>query len=839
MKNPTQNSRTKYRFNRLFRLGVLFILLLRFPSTFGQEIDTSQTEELAIEKVYLHIDRSFYTAGEDIWFKAYLMNGRNHTTSAVSSIVYVELVGPNNQIISKRTLKTTTGSAAGDFKLSSKSIPGIYTIRGYTNYMRNFDISNFYTKEILVNTANPEAVSTDMAQVRATTSLDVQFFPEGGYLINGFLNPIAFKALDAYGNSSSITGKLVDDLGNLVTDFKSARLGMGLFHFIPKSDRTYSALISNNGKEERFQIPKILSSGVLMTISNQSDFYKIELRATSDLKLKDYKLLGKQADMVKFNLVVNSSNQEHTAIIKLAKDMLDEGALELTLFNQENRPIAERLLFHEKKSGFPIANITSAKSTYGRREQVFMKIALDSIDLNTITADMSLSVSNVAVNTAEHKATDIKTYILLSSLVQGKIEQPGYYFYSNAPERKYHLDILMRTQGWRQYELQEEFVKSSNYFLPEKGITLSGKVLSATNSTEHLSGSVSLTANSASEMVQDRTKTAEDGTFSFDNLNFTDTTTVLLSANVYYPKKKRNPTLNYKIILDSVSSPTILESRQISSYNSASKTMERFTTGYEKAQQTALSFLYNDKTIQLDEAYIAAKKNEKELDKFEVKRKIVPYKTPSHTVDFDGFTEMGFTNLLEALRGRVPGLTVRETGTGTGYVYLRAASSLSEAFSSSEGAGSALVLLNGMPVGGDVLQQMLPGDVDFIDILKGPRAAIYGSRGANGVIAVYSKNGTESSKGATPTGGSLNFEHPGYSYSRTFYVPKYEIKQPELKNLDNRTTLHWQPYIELNPKGKSTISFYAGDISGAYKVILEGVTSDGKPLKSEMIFTID
>ncbi len=842
MIDPTQNATQRYHLNGLVHKGMFIFFLLTYLSSVSQEIEVPQTKELAIEKVYLHLDRSFYTAGEDIWFKAYVMDGRTHTPNTLSELVYVELVGPDDKIISKKTLKIRAGSTAGDFKLSPESKSGTYTVRAYTNYMRNFGISNFYTKEILVNTANSSAVSNDTLEIKNHTSLAIQFFPEGGYLFNGFLNPIAFKAQDSHGNSTSIAGKLMDDLGNVVTDFKSTHLGMGLFHFIPKLDRTYSALVFFNGKEERFEIPEALTNGVLMTITNMAEYYKIELRGTSDIKIKDYILIGKQKDLVRFNLAVNANQQENTTMVKLVKDNLDEGILELTLMDQENKPISERLLFHENADASVQAKIISSKNTYDKREQVLMEIALESLDLNSVTADMSLSVSNVAVNAAENQATTIKTYVLLNSVVRGEIEYPGYYFNENEPARKQHLDILMRTQGWRQYALEDELVQSSNYFLPEKGITLSGKVVDAINTTEPLTGSVSLTANSITEMIQDRAKTTEDGAFSFNNLNFVDTTTVLLSANVYYSNKKRNPILNYKIIFDSIPSPPILGAQNvagplaISVNSSPSKTIEKFTTGYEKAQQTTLSFLYNDKTIQLDEAIIAVKK-EKKLDKYAIKRKVVPYKTPSQTVDFEGFTEMGFTNLLDALRGRVPGLTVRRAASGEGLVYLRAASSLG--VGNAEGSGSALILLDGAPVGSAILEQMLPSNVDFIDVLKGPRAAIYGSRGANGVIAVYSKNGAESSRKDKKRGGSLNFEHPGYSFARTFYEPKYGSGTPEKKSVDSRTTLHWQPYIQMNTNGKASISFNTGDISGDYKVILEGITSDGTPIHSRMHLIIE
>lgn len=819
----TSEPSQKAKGSTILRL-LLFLLFPMSTGLVGQENGSQQPTAVATEKIYLHLDKSYYAAGEDIWFKAYLMNGMTNASTAPSEIVYVDLIGPNGQRIAKRTLKTSNGSVAGDFKLLQTSVNGQYTIRAYTNYMRNSGESNYFSKAIFVNALSAAANGTNTAQTKDSTNIDVQFFPEGGHLIAGFLNPVSFKAINSNGYGSTISGKITDDLGNTITTFKSMHLGMGLFHFIPKPDRSYSAVIRYMGADERFILPKTMNSGVLMTVSNQPEFYKIELRATSDIKLKSYQLIGKQGVKTRFKLSVNANKQEHTTVVKLAKDILDEGVLELTLLNPENRPLVARLLFHENDAIEPIINIRNSKSVYDKKELVSMEITMDAIALKEELIDMSLSVTNTVVLPEPHHTIDIKTYVLLSSALQGEIEQPGYYFYSNDANRRQHLDILMRTQGWRQYALEDELVQSANYFLPETGITLSGKVVDAINTTEPLTGSVSLTANSTTEMIQDRAKTTEDGAFSFNNLNFTDTTTVLLSATVYYPKKKRNPTLNYKIIFDSIPSPPV---------SSASKTMARFTTGYEKAQQTTRSFLYADKMIQLDEAFIAVKK-EKKLDKYAIKRKVVLYKTPSQTVDFEGFTEMGFTNLLDALRGRVPGLTVRGSS-----VYLRASSSLGDAFSSTEGAGSALVLLNGAQVGSDILVQMLPYNVAFIDVLKGPRAAIYGSRGANGVIAVYTKNGTESSGKAKRIGGSLNFEHPGYAYARKFYEPKYGTGTPENKEVDSRTTLHWQPYIQLNNEGKAAISFYTGDILGDYKITLEGITREGVPVKSTTTFSVE
>jgi TonB-dependent SusC/RagA subfamily outer membrane receptor len=814
----------------LVALLTVFLFIANGSFSYGIQ-QPADTSELPLEKLYLHLDKSFYTAGESIWFKAYLMDGRTYTPTALSEVVYVELIGPNGTILSKNVLKTNNGSAAGDFELSDVPLSGTYSIRAYTNYMRNFGEDNDYTKHIFVNTGESDPLVNNTSE-NIETALDIQFFPEGGHAINGFLNPIAFKVLDSDGNSISVSGTIKDDMGNQITNFSTSHLGMGLFHFIPKPNRSYSAHLTHHGEKLHFDLPDIKQRGVLMTVSNLQDYYKIELRATSDIKLKDYALVGKQEGTVQFNLAVNANKQENTTIVKLAKDIVDEGTLELTLWNDQKQPIAERLLFHENANSTKEVTIASAKNSYERRELVVLEIDMNSKDLDPLNTDMSLSVSNTVVNADENYAVDIKTYMLLNSVVKGKIEQPGYYFNSDMPERKEHLDLLMRTQGWRQYVVEDKLMESADYFLPEKGISLSGKVVSATNSSEPLTGSVSLTANNQEEMIQDRAKTDAEGTFRFRDLNFTDSTTVLLSANVYHPKRKRNPTSKYNIILDTLRSPIVHPMNGNAFINTIPP------KAFNSINEINRPFLYDDDTIALEEVLIEAEKVEKK-DTYVQKRKKVLYREPSQTVDFENFSELGFTNLLDALAGRVPGLTVRGMTTGQRFVYLRAASSLSDANpESGPGAGSALVLLDGTPVGGDILQQMLPSNVDFIDVLKGPRAAIYGSRAANGVVAIFSKDGTEKATMRGQLGGSLNFQYPGYDYSRRFYEPKYDANQSKPVANDNRTTLLWKPYIKLDENGKALVSFYVGDTLGDYQVVLEGMSSEGTPITTKANFEV-
>ncbi|HEX7493416.1 MAG TPA: MG2 domain-containing protein, partial [Bacteroidales bacterium] len=91
-----------------------------------------------LEKVYLHIDRETYYPGDDIWFKAYLVDASDRSLSNISKNLHVEIISPSSQIFDSRIVKIDEGLGKGDFVVPENLISGKYSIRAYTNYMRNF-----------------------------------------------------------------------------------------------------------------------------------------------------------------------------------------------------------------------------------------------------------------------------------------------------------------------------------------------------------------------------------------------------------------------------------------------------------------------------------------------------------------------------------------------------------------------------------------------------------------------------------------------------------------------------------------------------------------------------
>jgi hypothetical protein len=71
---------------------------------------------------------------------------------------------------------------------------------------------------------------------------------------------------------------------------------------------------------------------------------------------------------------------------------------------------------------------------------------------------------------------------------------------------------------------------------------------------------------------------------------------------------------------------------------------------------------------------------------------------------------------------------------------------------------------------------------------------------------------------------------------KEFYAPNYGSFKPGNDQRDLRTTLYWNPSIILTPQKRETVlTFYNNDVSKAFRVIIEGMTRDGRLTHIEQI----
>jgi len=120
-------------------------------ATITNQIDTLR-RNLSIEKVYLQTDKPYYSAGDTIWFKAYLFNQAYLTASSQSELLYVELTSDSNIVAKKMVVSLQNGLGWGTITLDENDVTeGGYTLRGYTNWMRNFGHDYVFSKRFYIS----------------------------------------------------------------------------------------------------------------------------------------------------------------------------------------------------------------------------------------------------------------------------------------------------------------------------------------------------------------------------------------------------------------------------------------------------------------------------------------------------------------------------------------------------------------------------------------------------------------------------------------------------------------------------------------------------------------
>ena len=127
----------------------------------------------------------------------------------------------------------------------------------------------------------------------------------------------------------------------------------------------------------------------------------------------------------------------------------------------------------------------------------------------------------------------------------------------------------------------------------------------------------------------------------------------------------------------------------------------------------------------------------------------------------------------------------------------------------------------------ELIQSIPMSTIDKVEILRGNSAAIFGSRAANGVIAIYTK------KGAAPVDTKdyitkiITKRVFGFSTCREFYSPQYTPENIDSPMPDHRTTLYWNPNITIE-NDKAEFSFFTADDLSYYRIIVEGITDNGR-----------
>ena len=841
MKNyvcPNRFIKGRLIFYELFILIIFLLNIFSFSVCYSQiapSNDRFSYSDIPLEKIYLHTDKTIYNAGDVIWFKAYLVDAATLMPEAPSEVVYADFINPSGELLITKTIKIVDGCGNGDFKLHVSLTGGEYTLRAYTTYMRNFDNTFFFRKNITINpviqnlTASQDSTQTALPVLNndtvQPTKPDVQFFPEGGYLVCGFPCNIGIKAVGPNGKGIDISGVIFDSLGKKFSEFSTLKFGLGAVQLVPLPGEIYKASISWNNTKYEYELPTALTDGAAMQITGEEDYYRVTVRSSLPNRIKNFTFIGTQRDNTLFD--TNIKSDDEGIILIVPKNMFEEGIAQFTLFDENDNPVCERLVFVETTDAISSPNISPSKKQYEKKELVELNISTDASVLPEPDANMSVAVAPVS-EMSDKSETDIKSFLLLNSELRGNIEHPGYYFYSDDPIREKVLDLLLMTQGWRRYIWEETLMRDTITLLyqPETGLRFEGTITKFGNHKKSTQAVVSLSCNNNHEFSQYETDADENGHFKFDGIVFEDSTSVIIQAKKNTEEEKKSG-MNYYIEMAELAPPRepeeFLHSKHLYNETPDSSHFQSVLT----RQEIDSLYIAEKGNIMLEEVVVT----EKKPDRIAEKRTL--YFDPSYFINVSEiYKKFKYPDLNYLMNGRVPGIEVRtRMEDHSRLIYMK-----------NHGPGYSIPLfyLDGAPSTLDEILMLPLSEIHFVDVLKpGPKTVIYSPGSPKGVIAVYTLDAEDKLNFEEPVErkGIINFTHPGFSKVREFYTPVYTSEKSKQKP-DYRTTLYWNPTLKTDEENKTKISFYTSDVPSVYKVVLEGISSEGDIIHSETSFSV-
>lgn len=639
---------------------------------------------------------------------------------------------------------------------------------------------------------------------------DIQFFPEGGLLIGGVRTKIAFKAIRPNGLGVDVKGTITDSQNKVVAEFSSSHLGMGVFILRPDINQNYTAHVTYaDGTTATADFPKVGSDGIDLGLENSDpNVLNIKLQADTaflkDFQGKTFYLLAKSSGIIcyaaKFpleQLVYNAS---------IPKSKFPTGVVQVTLFTYDGEPVSERIAFIQHNDELNLA-LGSDQTTYDRRQLVKLNLKA-SHQGQPVQGNFSVSVIDEnKVPYDDNKETTILTYLLLTSDIQGYIEDPNYYFSHPTAKTAADLDVLMQTQGYRRFSYDQilEGKMPGLRFLPERGITISG-TLRHSNGIPVNHGNVHLSI--PDKYFYKDTITDGDGRFSFQNLNIPDSSKVTLSARNNYQASDLTLTVDnqpLQRIPANIGGPDRI--------NNIDSVLRAYLQNSKKQ--------YN-RPHMLQEVVIKDKRIEKQPSHLDYPGLESLSTIPDHLIK--GSQLEGCNTLLDCLQALAAGMTFQD---GNFYVFR------------DYSAGKRIpvqVFLRGVPVEASYLLNIDPKTVESVEIfLKDDLGLVNSTYNTDGAIVINTKKAPEGKKISYQqlkqligSKNEVSFYPQGYEAVRTFYLPRYSVprdQQPTAPDL--RTTIYWNPNVQTDKNGDANLEFYNADGQGVYKVTIEGLDKDG------------
>ncbi len=738
------------------------------------------------ERAVLHIANKQVSPNNPLFFKGYLLTGIQQNRNSFSGVLNVELLDGNGTVVKKQFHEVVDGMVEGHMKLPKNIVPGKYFFKAYTRWMQNYGEDVYAVEDISVGGALREKNEV------AKTS-DILITPEGGTLLSDQENRLVIKI--PYAQSTKV-GRVLDEKRQEVATVSYYSTGLGSAIFKPEDGKLYQLELENG---EMYPIPKAETQGYLLHVSNLNENnVKIRVTASSEVLGTKVKLVGTSGGISYFEKELEFKNDK-SLDINLSKRGFPKGIFTLRLVDVAGTELARRPFWIDG-------------------ERLY-------IDIKLISSDSDEKAFKIKVT--DKKNSPVKTQLALSvnrhdveAMGEYSNIRPNFLTYTNNSEtdkisldrkNRFLQDLNILVSDVDNISTDEDGIENNPKFSIQKGLEFKGHAYNLDNKLLE-NTTIQIMAQTEDGVWLKETETDSNGLLRLEEIQITGSSELIFRTKGVNTKSRLVKVVPFKE----------WEQEERVLYTNSSKEQgqpnNKKTTSSESNSPRPNEPLDTTGLIELEEVEISKKLDKKQKDSpsvygIDVPQKRIKYQDPKKT------------RSIGKMLSEIPGVIVSGDFNVSPSVTIPRAS------------GPVLYVLDGFPLaqgnqgpslGGpvktplsDIMNMVSAADIERIELLIGPDAAIYGARGSGGVISMYTRSG-KGQKFIQRKEGQLVFE--GYEPVMEFNA---YIKKLSKRIKDRASLLYWYPKLETDENGEAIIRLPVLESNSVIKIEASTITLDG------------
>lgn len=858
-------------------ITVLLGVLLYFSSLSAQTMqDTiianfSLMERIPKEKLYLHLDKPFYGAGEKIWFKGYLVNATTHQDNSQSNFIITELINRSDSIVERKKIRRDSLGFHNAFTLPATLPAGDYYLRGYSNWMLNEDPDFFFSRNIKIGNSIDNTIVSSIeyqqeddthytAKIKFTSNVQAVFENttiKYLYLENGKIKNKGKKKTDENGWISISLPDLKSPAARRIeVEFDDPQYTY---------KRTFHLPVFTNDFDVKF-FPE---GGALLSIPHQNVAFKAQGADGFSKEVEGFLFNSKGDTLTNFRsehngmgiFTMNPVDNETYYVTVRTNDSItkrfDLPAIEpkgisiaMSHYKQEIRYEIQKteatewpqklFLLAHTRGKLAILQPINPKRTFGKMND---SLFTEGITHFMLIDEQGNALSERLIFVPDHKpnqwqiTADQPTYgkrekVSLQIAAKDNEGNPveGTFSVSITDRKSIQPDSLadnILSNLLLTSDLKGYVEDPAYYFLNQDARTLrSIDYLMMTHGwRRHKMENVLRTPSLNFTNYIEKGQTISGRIMGFFGANVKKGPICVLAPKYNIIATTETDEKGQFIVNTSFRDSTtfLVQARTKKGFAGVDILMDppQYPVATHKAPyfNGAATFMEDYLMNTRDQYYMEGGMRVYNLKEVTVTAKrerpssksIYTGGINTYTVEEDRLQGYGQTAFDAA--SRLPSVTI----TNGSEIHIR------------NNSEPAIIVIDDIVYedASDILKDIQVSDMSSISLLRGADAVILGPRASGGAVVITLKD--PRNLPARPAQGIITYTPLGYSESVEFYHPTYDT--PEKKNAqrsDFRSTVYWNPELRLDAEGKATIEYYTPDSTAPEDIIIEGVDKNGK-----------